>query len=271
LICSVRIEPRPYPISAVTLGTLDLSIVIPAYNEAARLPATLRALNAFLMNHPWRVEVLVVDDGSTDETVGAATREQVVSASVRVVSLGVNQGKGSAIKRGVSEARGAYIALVDADLPYDLRGLDLAMDLLAAGADLVIGARDLPESSEVAGYTRMRRLSGEIYSWLVNVLAVDAIPDTQCGFKLFSAAAAKQIFERVTVKGFAFDVEALVLAQCWRLCIRRIPVTLTHSHDSKVRLVLDSIRMFLDLVRINRRRARGFYDSPRVKDGLPTR
>jgi dolichyl-phosphate beta-glucosyltransferase len=253
-------DPTPPPSAPVEGGAdFDLSIVIPAFNEAARLPATLRALHAFLAGRPWRVEIIVVDDGSSDDTAGIASTTVSRSCHQRVVSLGTNQGKGAAVKRGVAEGRGATIAFVDADLPYAFDAFDRAMGELRSGADVVIGGRDLPGSSDVMAYGWTRWLSGRVYSLLVNALAVRGIPDTQCGFKWFQAASAKQLFPRVTLTGFAFDVELLVIAQCWGLRIERIPVTLTHSHDSKVRLVRDSIRMFWDLLKVNRRRARAAY------------
>lgn len=242
----------------MTADRVDLSIVIPAYNEAERLPATLGALQSFLATRPWRWEIVVVDDGSSDRT--AAVAVAAAAGPLRVVSLDVNQGKGAAVKRGVGEARGAVLAVVDADLPYALDGFDLAMERLAAGADLVIGGRDLPGSSQVRGYTWARRLSGEVYSLLVNALAVREIPDTQCGFKWFRARVARELFARVTLTGYAFDVELLVLAQRWGLRIDRIPVRFTHSDDSKIRLARDSARMLWDLLKVNRRRARGVYD-----------
>jgi len=247
----------------------DLSLVIPAYNEARRLPATLAALQTFLATRPWRVEIVVVDDGSTDGTPAAARGAALPTSCLRVVSLGTNQGKGAAVKRGVAEARGAHIAFVDADLPYAFDGFDRAMERLAHGADLVIGGRDLPGSTDVMGYGWMRRLSGKIYSVLVNAFAVRAIPDTQCGFKWFRASMARELFPRVVLKGFAFDVELLVLAQRWGLRIDRIPVTLSHSHDSRVRLLRDSAQMFWDLLKINRRRARGAYDRSAAGPDMP--
>lgn len=240
---------------------LDLSIVVPAYNEAERLPATLDALGTFLATRPWRPEIVVADDGSTDGTVAVADAAAAVAPfPIRVVSLGANRGKGAAVKRAIAEVRGTFVAFVDADLPYAFDGFDLAMRQLAAGADLVIGGRDLPGSSHVRGYTSMRRLSGTIYSVLVNALAVHGIPDTQCGFKWFRTAIARELFPRLSLSGYAFDVELLVVAQRWELRIDRIPVRFTHSDDSRIRLVRDSARMLWDLLAVNRRRARGLYD-----------
>ena len=247
----------------MTAEPVDLSIIIPAYNEADRLPPTLAAVGAFLRERPWRSEVLVIDDGSTDGTAAIAQKAAGPALPLlRVISLGGNQGKGAAVKCGVASARGAVIGFVDADFPFALDGIDLAMARLAAGADLVIGGRDLPGSSEVEGYGWARRMSGQVYSVLVNALAVERIPDTQCGFKWFRAVAARDLFARVTLSGFAFDVELIVLAQRRGLRIDRIPVRFTHSNDSKMRLVRDSTRMFWDLLTINRRRARGVYDPP---------
>jgi len=246
----------------MTTEAVGLSIVIPAYNEAGRLPATLATLRAFLATRPWRSEIVVVDDGSTDRTAAVAQAATAPGLPVRVVSLGANQGKGAAVKRGVAEARGTVVGFMDADLPYALDGIDLAMTHLAAGADLAVGARDLPESSETQTVTWARRLSGRSYSLLVNALAVHDIHDTQCGFKWFRERVAKDLFARVTLAGFAFDVELLVLAQRWGLRIDRLPVRRNPSHGSKIRLVRDSVRIFWDLLKVNRRLACGAYDPP---------
>jgi dolichyl-phosphate beta-glucosyltransferase len=252
----------------MTRDTLDLSIVVPAYNEAERLPATLRSLRAFLAERPWRPEVVVADDGSTDRTVSAA-RAAAGTLPLRVISLPVNEGKGAALRRGIAEADGARVGFVDADMPYALSGIDLAMERLDAGADVVIGARDLPGSSEVKGYGWTRRLSGKVYSVLVNALAVRGIPDTQCGFKWFRSSVARELFARSTVPGFAFDVELLTIAQLWGLRIDRVPVQFTHSDASRLRLARDSARMLRDLVAVNRRRSRGLYDRRPVPGGRP--
>jgi dolichyl-phosphate beta-glucosyltransferase len=240
---------------------VDLSIVVPAYNEAERLPTTLAALRGFLADRPWKTEIIVVDDGSADATVAVVeAAARATPFPVRAVSLGRNRGKGAAVKCGVGLASGAAIAFVDADMPYGFDAFDRAMRHLGEGADLVIGGRDLPGSSEVRGYTWTRWLPGKIYSVLVNALAVERIPDTQCGFKAFRAEIARALFDRVTLTGFAFDVELLAIAQRWELSIRRIPVRFTHSDDSRLSLVRDSARMLMDLIEVNRRRARGAYD-----------
>ncbi len=246
-----------------------LSIIIPAFNEARRLPATLAALRARIeIAALGAAEVIVVDDGSDDGTAEAARAACPGWAGLCVLVQPSNLGKGAAVRRGMANARGEFAAFVDADLPYDLAALDDALARLRNGADLVIGARDLPDSGEVIGYSPLRRLSGRVYAALVNRLAVRAIPDTQCGFKIFRREVARALFPRVTLDGFAFDVELLALAQRLGLRIERVPVHLTHSDDSRVRLARDSARMLRDLLRVNRRAARGIY-SPLDPHGEP--
>jgi dolichyl-phosphate beta-glucosyltransferase len=246
----------------MTAELRDLSLIVPAYNEATRLPATLRALQTYLAARPWRSEIVVVDDGSTDGTVEVTRAAVTPALPLRIVSLDVNRGKGAAVTRGVAEARGRYLGFIDADLPYALDDIDRAMARLADGADVVIGGRDLPGSRATVDYSAVRSLSTRMFAALVARLVLRGIPDTQCGFKWFKTAVARQLFSRITVTSFAFDVELLVLAQRWALRIDRIPVCLTHSSDSRIRLVRDSGRMIWDLLKINRRLARGAYDRP---------
>ncbi len=244
----------------------DLTVIIPAFNEALRLPATLKATAAFLATRPWSTQIIVMDDGSSDQTIAVAGEFMETIPHLRVIAQGENLGKGAAVKRGVSEADSRWLAFVDADLPYDLRGFDIALQHLDAGADIVIGGRDLPGSSVIVGYSLLRKVSGKVFALFAHALSLGGIPDTQCGFKFFKTAVAKQLFPRVTLKRFAFDIELLTIARRWQLKIVRIPVTLTHSHESSVRIVRDSAQMFWDLLLINHRRARSLYDSP-AKEG----
>jgi dolichyl-phosphate beta-glucosyltransferase len=248
-----------------TSAHIDVSVIVPAYNEVERLPHRLRAFRDFLALRPWRPEILVVDDGSADRTAEVAGAESTPTLKVRVVSLGVNQGKGAAVRRGVAEANpdAQYMAVVDADFPYAFGAFDVAMARLIDGAEMVIGGRDLVRGRGPVGRGAIRTLAASVYSVLVNRLAVRGIPDTQCGLKWFRAPSARALFEQVTLTSFAFDVELLVLAQRWGLRIDRIPVELTHSQGSTVRLLRHGPRMLWDLLKINRNLARGVYDRPR--------
>jgi len=206
-------------------------------------------------------EIIVVDDGSTDETAAVVTDIASQTALVRLVTLKPRRGKGAAVYAGVKVAQSDVIGFTDADLAYPPSDVAAARSCVVAGeADLVIGARDLPESACAARYPLTRRLSAWVFGGLVRALVFKGIPDTQCGLKVFSRDAALAIFPRLTVFGFAFDVEMLAIAMKLGLRIRPIPVHLSHSRESRVRLLRDSVAMFSDLLRIRRRMRR--LDAP---------
>lgn len=248
---------RGLPVHAVP----SLSVVIPAYNESQCIASTVEALVTSLSGLSGDYEILVIDDGSTDSTCAAV--EQLIARNpvLRLLRQPENRGKGAAVCRGMLAAEGDVVVFMDADLPYRLDALEKSAKIMADdGADIVLGARDLPESETVIGYGSSRRMASRIFSWLVSMLAVRGIPDTQCGFKCFSRKAAQDIFSRITITGFGFDPEVLHIAQrrCYRIV--RIPVALRHRGESKVRLVRDSFKMVGDLVRIRLRSMRGRYD-----------
>ncbi len=235
-----------------------LSIVIPAYNEADRIGPTLDAAATWLASRAGESEIIVVDDGSTD-----ATAERVAA---RVPALGValrllgepHRGKGGAVRAGMLAARGSLRFLADADLAMEFREVDRFLAAAAEGYDIVIGSR------QAAGARRLdepvfRHWLGRGFHRLVRLLAVRGIEDTQCGYKLFRAEAAERIFSLLTVEGFAFDVEALLIAQRLGLRIRELPITWISRPVSKVRPLRDALRMFLEVVRIRVRLLRGRY------------
>ncbi len=237
-----------------------LAIIIPAFNEEERIIPTLESLAALLQRYK-NAQVTVVNDGSTDRT--AQQVEEFISAQAgqfHLINLAENQGKGAAVKYGILNTRHAIVGFMDADLPYDLTSISDAVERLQAGsADIVIGARDLKESHMAYAPSLLRRISGRAYSVLIGLVLMKGIPDTQCGLKFFQGDVARTIFERVTIPGFGFDVEVLYIARKWGYRIQRIPVVLSHSHHSKVRLIHDSIQMFFDLFRIRRNDQRGLY------------
>jgi dolichyl-phosphate beta-glucosyltransferase len=230
--------------------TPGLSIVIPAYNERDALPETLQAISGYLRGTGLSYEIIVVDDGSTDGTPDAV-REYAGDRSVRLISLPRNEGKGSAVRRGVQDARGEVIAFIDADLPYSVQNLGDAIAMVQSGAtEIAIGGRDLRGSSSDQSYPFRRRFMGKTFSWVVRTLLVPGIPDTQCGLKAFSALAARLLFAESRISGFGFDFEILFLARKYGFRIERIPVTLTHRHGSKVKLIRDSLAMLRDVYRV---------------------
>ncbi len=237
-----------------------MSLVVPAYNEAARLPATLDALESHLATHDGDAEIVVVDDGSIDDTVAIIEARPQRAVPIVLLRLPVNRGKGRAVVAGVAASRGRVIAFLDADLPYTLANLDEAVRLVAeGGADVALGARDLPESSYDPSYPLVRQVAGRTYAALVRAALGLPFGETQCGLKAFRRESARVLFPLLTIDGYGFDVELVYLAYTRRYRIARFPVTLSHRHESRVRLLRDSIRLFADLWRVRRNDARGLY------------
>ncbi len=226
----------------------DLSIIIPAYNEEVLIASTLDGLQTYLSTRPERYEIIVVDDGSQDKTIEVVRGWQACNqAELRLLANEQNRGKGFSIKRGVSESRGRFIIFTDADLPYELQAIDGFLKTLQNGCDLAIGSRVLP-GSQVKGVPLVRYASGQIFSWMVQAVLFHGLPDTQCGFKSFKAEAAREIFRRLTIEGFGFDVEMLYVARKQKFAIQPVPVRMIdHRSRSRVRLLIDSLKMFANL------------------------
>ena len=234
---------------------MDLSIVIPAYNEAARLPNTLRALRRFLEAAALESEILVVDDGSHDATAGVA--RNLLGDTGRVIVVERNRGKGFAIRTGVLDSRGESILLSDADLSTPIEDLEL---LEAArrrdGADVAIGSRALAESNVEIRQSRLRQSLGKSFNRLVRWTSGLPLADTQCGFKLFPGDAARGLITQMGTEGFAYDVELLLLCAKAGLRIVEVPVTWRNHPDSRVRLLSAPLAMAAELVRIRWRHGR---------------
>jgi len=241
------------------MPSVELSLVIPAYNESGRLPATLVHAATVLPRLAAQSEIIVVDDGSTDGT--AAVAEQMSSpVPLRVVRLGRNRGKGAAVGRGMREARHPLVAFTDADSPYDLEHLRPMLAALTSGrADIAIGARELPESEINRGYGLLRLISGKMLSLLTGLVLGLPFRDSQCGLKAFRADVARRLFALRTVDGFGFDFEILTAALANGLRVERFPVRLTHHDDSRISLLRDSLRMARDLGQVRRGLRAGFY------------
>jgi dolichyl-phosphate beta-glucosyltransferase len=247
----------------VSSHPLDLSIVIPAYNESAGIGKTLDELAAYLRARPWTWEIRVVDDGSTDATadrVAAFARDEP-----RVhLQREPHGGKGAAVRAGMLASTAAHRFLCDADLSMPVGELARFMPPALGDADVAIGTREGTGARRV-GEPPLRHLAGRGFNLAVRVLMVPGIHDTQCGFKMFTAAAAEAIFPYVTVAGWAFDIEALYIARLRGLRVREVPIEWHFRADSRVRLFRDSTGMLQELLRIRARARRGDYDpAPRT-------
>lgn len=231
---------------------MDVSVVIPAYNEARRLPTTLAGWQEYLCAQPFASEIVVVDDGSRDATAEVAT-----SAGARVIALRPNRGKGGAVKAGMLSATGAAIAYVDADLNIAPEHLGLALELIDEGADLVAGQRDLSEYAADEGLLRVA--AGGLVQVARRALVMSAIPDTQCGFKVFRHALAQAVFAQTRISSFAFDIEVLFLARKLGARIVELPVTTVYRGESTYNLRKHLPQLLSDILRIRRNDLTGVY------------
>ncbi|MCI0437037.1 MAG: glycosyltransferase family 2 protein [Gemmatimonadetes bacterium] len=241
-----------------------LSLVIPAYNEAARLAPTLRDSLAWLRKRDGGFEIIVVDDGSTDGTSELVQREAERSAEVRLIRLPANHGKGFAVRTGMLNAGGARVLFADADGATPIAELPRLEDAIGQGADVAIGSRALQDREVRVDARFHRRLMGRTFHRLVSLLTVKGFHDTQCGFKMFRGDVAHDLFSRMRMNGFSFDVELLLMARRRGYAVREVPVNWTHQPGSRINLVTDSLRMALDLFVIRSHLVRGHYDQPRL-------
>ena len=223
-----------------------LSVVVPAFNEERRLGPTLDELRALPALIGADVEIVVADDGSTDRT-----RSVALDAGVSVVSL-PHRGKGSAVRAGLSRARGRVRGFCDADSSYGPAAIAALHAAIVAGADVAIASRRADGSTYDVRPPRLRALSGSVFNGIVHLITPLPVRDSQGGLKLFRAGAAEAIFCRQHVDGFAFDVEVLALAARLGFTIAEVPVHCVHSDGSKVAIVVDSMRMLRDVVHVRR-------------------
>lgn len=229
-----------------------LSVVIPVYNEERRLGKTLARIGEYLSKQPYESEILVVDDGSADRTVAVA-ESAGLGGRLRVIRHEVNRGKGAAVRTGMAAGRGRFALFSDADLSTPIEEIENFWPRFDAGCDVVIGSRGLPESRIEVHQNIIRETMGRTFNRLVRLLVVPGIHDTQCGFKMFSRRAVEAVFPRCELDGWAFDVEALALAQRLGLRVAEVPVRWVNSPDTRVRAFRASTQMFFDLLRLRRR------------------
>jgi glycosyltransferase involved in cell wall biosynthesis len=239
----------------------SISIVIPAFNEESRLPATLDKVIAWLRARSFRaVEVLVVDDGSRDQTAAVAQIAAQKFPEIRVLRNPGNRGKGYSVKHGMLQAANEWVLFSDADLSAPIEELD---KLLAAvdkhNAAVAIGSRALDRSLIGVHQSVFREYAGRFFNLLMRLATGLNFWDTQCGFKLFRADAAKAVFERLKLERFGFDVEALFIARKHRFKTVEVPVRWSHAEGTKVSMFRDSADMFLDLLRVRLNHLLGYY------------
>lgn len=227
----------------------ELSLIVPAYNEQSRLPTTLERIAAYAQQGHREVEVLVIDDGSTDHTAAVAESFRGQIPGLRVISNGVNRGKGFSVRHGVEEARGRIVLFTDADLSAPIEEADKLIDALER-FDVAIGSRAVNRSLITVHQSPLREFAGILFNKIVRVILRLPFVDTQCGFKAFTRERCRIIFAQQTIERFGFDPELLYLARHHGLRAVEIPVRWGHSPATKVSMLRDSVQMFLDVFKI---------------------
>jgi glycosyltransferase involved in cell wall biosynthesis len=248
----------------------DLSIVIPSYNEELRLPATLERIAEYLATIALRTEVVVVDDGSRDRTAAVAESFRSKLPGLRVLSNGSNRGKGYSVRHGMLEACGDIVLFTDADLSAPIEESDKLVAALKQGYDVAIGSRAMDRSLISTHESLFREFAGIIFNKIVRVVLRLPFVDTQCGFKAFRRDRCRIIFEQQRIEGFGFDPELLYLARHHGLKSIEIPVRWGHSPATKVNMLSDSMKMFVDIFAIRWNALRGRYPHPRDQRHRPT-
>jgi dolichyl-phosphate beta-glucosyltransferase len=240
------------------MNEIKLSIIIPAYNEEQRLPGTLQTIHAFLEKQSYAAEVLVVENGSSDQTLAIAQEFSQRMPEIRALHC-EQRGKGWAVIQGMLAARGRYRFVCDADLSMPIEEVNNFFPPQFEDAAIVIASREAAGARR-HGEPEYRHVIGRIFNGMVRLIALPGLQDTQCGFKCFRADSAEKIFPRMTIKGWTFDVEALVIARHLGFSIREVPISWYYNPKSKVRVLRDSFIMARDLILIRWNALRGNYD-----------
>jgi len=236
-----------------------LSIVIPAYNEAApdRLPTSLKQITAFVATQPYAIEVIIVNNNSTDDTLAIAQKAADEFDYIRVITE-TRQGKGIAVKTGMGIAHGDYLFICDADLSMPIEEVVKFLPPNAESYDVAIASREAKGAKRI-GEPEMRHIMGRVFNFIVKVLAVRGLNDTQCGFKCFRREVAEKIFPLQTIDGWAFDVELLFIAQKLGYKIIEIPITWYYKPQSKIKPMGDSYKMVMETLNVRRNWRKGVY------------
>ena len=237
---------------------IELSVIIPAFNEETRIPKTLGEIMKYLDGR-FSYEIIVVDDGSTDRTYEICESFFRINGCGKVLRNNRNCGKGYSVRRGMFEAHGELRLFSDADMSTPIDQIQKLINGINEGHDVVIGSRSIAGSDVRLHQPFYRESMGKIFNVLVRMIAVRGIIDTQCGFKLFTEDAARNIFPRQRNDGFSFDVEVLFIARKLGYRVKEVPVTWINYPASKVNPVTDSLRMLLDLFFIRMRALNGDY------------
>jgi dolichyl-phosphate beta-glucosyltransferase len=232
-----------------TARQVDVSIVVPAYNEERRLPPTLIDMIDYFDRQSFTYEIVVVDDGSRDGTGEVVKKFERVREQVKLIQLPKNQGKGHAVRLGVLNTRGKTILFADADGATPIGEFSKLYSAIQSGSEIVIGSRALTSTDTKVSTSVHRRLLGRIFNRWVNTVLLPDITDTQCGFKMFSRNTAQFLFKNQSSDRFSFDVELLYIARKAAIPVKEVAINWNNIPGSKVNLVVDSLKMLRDVLR----------------------
>lgn len=239
------------------------SIVIPAYNESARLGATLEKVLAYVHAQGWHAEVIVVNDGSKDETADIIRDFAAKDPMVQLVENPGNHGKGYSVRNGMLHAKGKTVLFSDADLSSPIEEVTKLLGALAAGADIAIGSRWLRAETQTQRQPLHRQIFGRIFNLLLRITLGLKFKDTQCGFKAFKQPAVRAIFPHQKIERWGFDPEVLFLARKSGFKVTEVPVLWGHSGGTRIHPIIDGSKMFMEMLRIRWNSMTGKYDAKR--------
>jgi dolichyl-phosphate beta-glucosyltransferase len=251
------------------LQDLAYSVVIPAYNEGNRLGATLEKVLSYIAQHARDAEVIVVNDGSRDNTADLVRSVAEKNPSVRLVENPGNRGKGYSVRNGMLSARGQVILFSDADLSSPIEEVPKLLQALADGADIAIGSRWLRSDLQTQRQPLHRQVFGRIFNLLLRITLGLRFQDTQCGFKAFRRRAAQTIFPLQKIERWGFDPEILFLARKFGFNVTEVPVAWGHSGDTRINPLVDGTRMFLEMLRVRWYDLTGKYEGGKAVAALP--
>lgn len=236
-----------------------LSLIIPAYNEENRLPESLAQIAAFVEAQDYPIEVIVVNNNSRDATPQIAEAFASEHPYARVLHE-PRQGKGAAVRTGMLAGKGDYLFICDADLSMPIEEVNKFMPPVRDGYDVAIASREVPGSRRI-GEPEYRHFMGRVFNFIVRVLAIPRIHDTQCGFKVFRRDVAEEVFRLQTIDGWAFDVEVLFIALKRGYKLIEVPITWYYREQSRVHPIRDSINMLIEVLRVRWNGWRGLYEA----------
>lgn len=238
---------------------VDYSIVIPAYNEQARIGATLTEVVRAVKTHSWNAEVLVVDDGSTDSTVQIVEAVAAQHPYVRLLRNGTNRGKGYSVRNGMLHASGEIALFTDADLSSPIEEATRLFSAIREGADVAIGSRWLAQSRQTIRQPLYRRFFGRCFNVVTRMIMRLPFADTQCGFKAFTRSAAQTVFQLQQIERWGFDPEILFIALKRGFVIREVPVSWAHDQRTRISYLRDGLQMLSELLLIRWNSLTGVY------------